>query len=160
MKHRITIEQINNYAMLFMLAVVLSSCASLQDAGVAQYSIKPFQDAAGVTRCCDVQIKNGKEIGSLKASITNTDGNFSVQLEEAGITAFQGQAIAAHVTQTALDAAAKAAVASALAPMLPMLIPAAGAALTTPGIGAAAVGAGAAIGAEKLLANPSDTSAK
>ena len=131
---------------------VLTGCASLQNAGTAEYSVKPFViDAkAGTVACCEVMVRNGKEIASVKAHVQKQGDSYTVDLEEQGVQAFQGQTIAAGVTQAAIDAAAKAAVAAALAPVLPALLPAAGAALQSGGLSAAAVGAGAVIVKDKV----------
>lgn len=130
---------------LLVAASFLAGCASLQNAGTAEYSIRPFVvDAnAGTVACCEVLVRNGKEVASVKAHISRQGDNYTVDLDEQGVRAFRGQEIAAGVTQSAIDVAAKAAVAAALAPIAPAVIPAAGAALSAPGLGAAAVGAGA-----------------
>jgi hypothetical protein len=134
-----------------LFAVVLSGCASLNNAGTAEYSVKPFTDSAGAITCCEVSVKNGKEIASLEAHISKQGDNYTVDLKEQGVMAFQGQQIAAGATQSAIDAAARIAVAAALAPIMPSLLPAAGAALASPGIGAAALGAAAGITVDKTL---------
>ncbi|MBK8399977.1 MAG: hypothetical protein IPL29_02565 [Propionivibrio sp.] len=43
------------------LALLLSGCASLQNAGTAEYSVKPFVDTAGRVLCCDVTVKTAKK---------------------------------------------------------------------------------------------------
>jgi hypothetical protein len=129
-----------------ILALSLTGCASLQYAGSADYELRPFQGADGKNVCCSVVIHNGKEIASLTAHVTKLGENYSVDLNEVGVAAFAGQKISAEALQAAVDGAVKAAIATALAPLLP----AAGAALAAPGIGAAALGAGAVIGAQKL----------
>lgn len=129
--------------------LLISGCASLQYAGNASYSVQPFKDDSGATLCCAVNVHNGKEIASLEAHITKKGDDYTVDLKEQGVAAFQGQQIAAGATQAAIDAAAKAAVAAALAPILPALAPVAGAALASPGLGAAAVGAAAVVGGQK-----------
>lgn len=138
---------------LLLLAVVLmlASCASLQYAGSADYSVKPFKDADGKVLCCAVEVHNGKEIANLEAHITKTGEDYTVDLKEQGVLAFQGQAIASGATKDAIDAAAKVAVAAAMAPVIPFLVPAASAALASGGLGAAAVGAAGVIGAQKVL---------
>lgn len=148
MKHLIAITLISILA--------LSGCASLQSAGNSSYSMKPFVVDAktGATVCCEVTVSDGKERASLTLNVTKTGDNYAFSLDEKGVAAFQGQAIAAGATKEAIDAAAKAAVAAALAPVLPALIPAAGAALASPGIGAAAVGAAGVVGAQKMLGAP------
>ena len=130
----------------------LSGCTSLQYAGTASYSVKPFADAKGVMQCCAVEVHNGKEIANLEAHIVKTGDNYTVDLKEQGVIAFQGQAIAAGATRDAITEAAKVGVAAALAPVIPLLIPAVGGVLAAPGIGAAAVGAVGVVGAQKVLA--------
>lgn len=139
-----------NYIIL-ALAAVLPGCASMQYAGTASYSVKPFADKAGNVLCCEVAVNNGKEIANLEAHIVKTpDGGYMVDLKEQGVAAFQGQALVAGATKDAIADAAKIGVAAALAPALPMLLPAAGAALASPGLGAAAVGAAGVVGVQKL----------
>ncbi|MHB8871227.1 MAG: hypothetical protein ACYC5G_02085 [Candidatus Doudnabacteria bacterium] len=132
---------------------LLTGCASLQNAGTAHYSVKPFivNRNTGEVACCEVTINNGKEISSLIAHIEKKGNDYTVDLNEQGVKAFEGQAIAAGAMKEAIDEAVKSAIAASLAPILPMLVPAAGAALASPGIGAAAVGAGAVMGGENLL---------
>lgn len=138
-------------ALAALAAFFMSGCASLQFAGTADYQVRPFRDELGATHCCEMAVHNGKEIANLKAHIQRAaDGSYTVDLEEQGVTAFQGQAIAAGAAKEAIDAAAKAAVAAAIAPVLPALLPAAGAALSSPGLGAAAVGAGAVVIKDKV----------
>lgn len=141
------------YLIITLSAAVamLSGCASMQYAGTASYSVKPFTDKAGNVACCEVAVNNGKEIANLEAHIVKTpDGGYTVDLKEQGVAAFQGQAIAAGATKEAIADAAKIGVAAALAPVLPALLPAAGAALASPGLGAAAAGAAGVIGVQKL----------
>jgi len=137
-----------------LFAAVLAGCASLNNAGTAEYSVKPFTDSAGAVTCCEVSVKNGKEIASLEAHVSKQGDNYTVDLKEQGVMAFQGQQIAAGATQSAIEAAARLAVAAALGPIMPSLLPAAGAALASPGVGAAAVGAAAGVVADKTLATP------
>ena len=133
--------------LIILGAMILAGCASLQNAGTAEYSVKPFViDATlGTVACCEVVVRNGKEIACVKARIEKRGDDYTVDLEEQGVQAFAGQAIAAGITKTALDAAARAAVASALAPLLPVLGTAAGVALASGSVPAAAAGAGAVI---------------
>ena len=135
-----------NYLILLSL-LMLSSCASLQYAGTASYSVKPIVDAKGNVICCSVDVKNGKEIANLEAHIQKDGDKYTVDLKEQGVAAFAGQAIAAGATKEAIDAAVKSALAVALAPILPALAPA----LAAPGLGAAAVGAASVIGVQKVL---------
>ncbi|MDP2026468.1 hypothetical protein [Sulfuriferula sp.] len=133
---------------LIALALMLSGCESLQYAGSADYQVRPFRDAAGKSDCCEVVIHNGKEIAQVDAHVTKDGDKYTVDLHELGVAAFAGQKISAEALQTAVDGAVKAAIALAMAP----LIPAAGAALAAPGIGAAALGAGTLYGTQKLAA--------
>ena len=137
---------------LLSLVLALTGCASLQYAGSADYSVKPFKDDKGAVLCCAVEVHNGKEIANLEAHIVKNGADYTVDLKEQGVAAFAGQAIAAGATQQAIDAAAKAAAVATLAPLAPLLIPAAGAALSSGGLGAAAVGAVGVVGAQKALA--------
>jgi hypothetical protein len=142
---------------IVVIASLLTGCASLQNAGTASYTVQPFLDQSGGAHCCSVSVLNGKEIANLEAHIHKQGDDYTVDLKEQGVVAFQGQAIAAGATQDAINAAAKAAAAAALAPYLPVLVPAAGAALSSPGIGAAAAGGAAALGARSLLASPAES---
>ncbi|MBK8401198.1 MAG: hypothetical protein IPL29_09155 [Propionivibrio sp.] len=134
-----------------LLALLLSGCASLQNAGTAEYSVKPFVDTAGRVLCCDVTVKNGKEIAFLDAHIEKRGDDYTVDLKERGVKAFEGQAISAAAMGAVLTSVQRAALASALLPLMPALLPAAGAALASPGIGAAAVGAAGAVAADRAL---------
>jgi hypothetical protein len=150
MKHYFTLVALAILA-LFM-AAGLAGCSSLNYAGVASYSVQPFKAADGSQMCCTVEVHNGKEIATLDAHITKTGNDYTVDLKEQGVLAFEGQRIAGTAAQAAIDAAARAAVATALAPLLPAMLPAAGAALSSGGLPAAAVGAGTVIGVQKVMA--------
>lgn len=135
----------------------LFGCASLQNAGTAKYKIEPFvNNVTGETICCVVTVTNGKEISNLIAHVEKKGDNYTIDLNERGVKAFEGQAIAAGAMKEAIDDAVKASVAASLAPILPMLVPVAGAALASPGIGAAAVGAGTVIGVQNLKSDKQD----
>ena len=141
-------------SILALIALMtLAGCMTLDHAGNAAYSVRPFviDDLTGETTCCEVSINNGKEIQNLTAHVVKNGDNYTVDLTEGGVTAFQGQAISAAAAQSAIDAAAKAAIAAALAPMLPALTPAAGAILSSGTTGAVVGGAALGIGANKLL---------
>ncbi|MBK8399937.1 MAG: hypothetical protein IPL29_02350 [Propionivibrio sp.] len=107
-----------------MLALLLSGCASLQNAGTAEYSVKPFVDTAGRVLCCDVTVKNGKEIAFLDAHIEKRGDDYTVDLKERGVKAFEGQAISAAAMGAVLTSVQRAALASALLPLMPALLPA------------------------------------
>ena len=138
------------HLLIIAALLALAGCASLDHAGTAAYDVRPFVDAAGAPHCCEVSVRNGKEIASLKARIEKRGDDYIVEPEPQGVQAFAGQAIAAGAQRAALDAAARAAVASALAPVLPALVPAAGAALASGGLPAAAAGAGAVIVGQEI----------
>ena len=87
----------------------LTGCQSLQFAGTAEYSIKPFATEGGKLACCEVSVKNGKEIANLEASITKTGDDYSITLKENGIAAFKGQQVSADALKTMVEAAVKAA---------------------------------------------------
>lgn len=131
--------------LLAACAMLISGCTSLQGAGIASYSVKPML-LNGEQICCEVTMLNGKEYAELKVDIVREGGKWSVHLDEKGVAAFQGQSISASAVGGVVSEAAKISVASALAPLLPMLAPA----LASPGIGAAAAGAAAAVGVQKL----------
>lgn len=106
-----------------LVALILSSCASLQYAGTASYSVRPF-DIAGQPVCCEVAIFNGKEIAILDAVIKKSGADYEVVLSQRGIKAFEGQAISAQALEASINAAVKAALiaanpVSSMAPMLP-----------------------------------------
>lgn len=125
-----------------LLALALSGCASIDNAGTASYTVRPFVIGDQAV-CCDVTIYNGKEIALLDATILKTGDNYQVHLHEEGVAAFEGQRIAAHAIDTAASSAVKAAAIGGLLVAAPMVAPALGAALSAPGLGAAAAGAGA-----------------
>jgi hypothetical protein len=127
LKHwQVKAGQIKSSAMkggALIVALILSSCASLQYAGTASYSVRPF-DIAGQPVCCEVSIFNGKEIASLDAVIKKSGADYEVVLSQRGIRAFEGQAISAQALEASINAAVKAALiaanpVSSVAPMLP-----------------------------------------
>ncbi len=106
-----------------LVALMLAGCASLQYAGTASYSVKPFE-VAGQPVCCEVSIFNGKEIASLDAVIKKSGADYEVVLSQRGIKAFEGQAISAQAMEASINAAVKAALIAAnpissVAPVLP-----------------------------------------
>jgi len=102
--------------LMFALLAALSGCASLQNAGTEKYSIEPFTDEAGKVSCCKMVFENGKEIKWMKASVRKFGNDFSMDIEQRGVTAFEGQATAASAERSALDAAGRVA-AAVLAPV-------------------------------------------
>lgn len=131
-------------------ALLLAGCASLQHAGNSSYSVAPIVTEKGAVICCRVDVRDGKERASLSLHVVKQGDNYTVDLVEQGVEAFAGQKIAAGASEAAAKTAGKVAASAALAPVLPALLPAAGAALASPGIGAAAVGAGAVILNDKV----------
>ena len=114
-------------AILFALA----GCQSLQFAGNASYTVKPFVTDAktGAAICCEVEIRDGKERASLDLHVVKSGDNYDITLSERGISAFAGQTIAAGSTKSAISAAAKAATSAALAPVAAGAVGVAGAVL-------------------------------
>lgn len=128
---------------LFPLIVLgMTGCASLNEAGTASYSMKPVLVNDKLV-CCEVVINNGKEIKLLDATVEKHGDDYQVHLHEEGVTAFDGQRVAAGAAQSAAASAVKAAAVGGLVVAAPVLGPMAGAALAAPGLGAAAAGAGA-----------------
>lgn len=107
-----------------LLMLFLSGCASLEYAGVAKYTVKPFRNDAGELLCCEVVVANGKEIGLLKTRIEKRGGDWLIELEETSVYAFEGQKIAATAASTVAKTAAAAA---ATAITAPIVLPVAGA---------------------------------
>ena len=106
-------------ALIILVAgIALTACSSLDNAGSAEYSIKPFVTDAktGKLACCELTVKNGKEIANLEASIEKTGDDYKITLKEQGVEAFRGQAISASAGKAAIEATAKAA-AAILAPI-------------------------------------------
>lgn len=118
---------------LIIIAVLslLAGCSSLQYAGNASYSVKPFitDKTSGSAICCEVVITDGKERASLDLHVVKTGDSYDITLSERGITAFAGQTIAAGATQAAIEAAAQAAASAALAPVATGAVGVAGALL-------------------------------
>lgn len=125
-----------------LLAVCVSGCASLNNAGTASYSVRPFM-VGDKPICCEVQVSNGKEIALLDATVIKRGDDWEVRLHEEGVVAFEGQRIAAGAAKNLASTAVKAVAIGGLTVAAPILEPVAGAALASPGIGAAAAGAGA-----------------
>lgn len=130
----------------FMLAALslLTGCSSINNAGTATYTVKPFVTERGEVHCCEVSVTNGKEIASLDAHIEKRGSDYTVDLKERGVMAFKGQQIAAGVATDAahLAGTATAIVGGALA--APAVASLAGAALTAGTMPAALAGAAAA----------------
>lgn len=95
---------------LLALICLLPGCASLRNAGTADYTVRPFEIAGRVV-CCEVHVRNGKEMDHLKARIVRDGDRYTVDLEQSGVSAFGGQAIAAGVVSEAVSSAIRAGVA-------------------------------------------------
>ena len=91
--------------LVLLFALVLSACASMHYAGVAEYTVRPIV-VADRTICCEVSIKNGKEYASLKASVQKTGDNYTVTLDEQAVQAFAGQKVSAEAIKNAAESAA------------------------------------------------------
>lgn len=87
-----------------LFALLAAGCASLQHAGMAEYSVKPVI-VEGKAICCEVLVKNGKEYAALKAHVQKSGDDYSVDLDEQAVSAFPGQKTAAGVAGKAVDAA-------------------------------------------------------
>jgi len=84
--------------LVLMLIFLLVGCASLNNAGTASYTVRPFAAGDGSLHCCEVIVNNGKEIAALDARIEAHPGShYIVELHERGVAAFAGQKIAADV---------------------------------------------------------------
>lgn len=113
---------------LILLALAsLSGCASVQNAGVASYSVRPIV-LDGKAVCCEVSVHNGKEYAVLDAVIIKRGEDYEVRLHEEAVRAFKGQELAGNAATSTATAAAKAATAIMVAPAVA-------------GVGTAAIGA-------------------
>ena len=92
--------------LILLAALTLAACASIQTAGIASYSIRPFvvDAASGAVACCELSVQNGKEFASLEAHIEKKGENYVVDLKEQGVKAFPGQRISAGAAGSAIDA--------------------------------------------------------
>lgn len=127
------------HAILALIVLALTGCASLNQAGTASYTIKPML-IDGRTVCCEVAVINGKQYSSLDATLIKTGDDYTVTLSERGVEAFRGQEIAAGAAASAGKAALKAAAIGGAVLIAPIAAPAVGAAAV--GAGALAVGQG------------------
>jgi hypothetical protein len=138
-------------AALMLAVLALAGCASLDNAGSARYSVRPFM-AGDRAICCEVAISNGKEIALLDATVIKRGDDYEVHLHEEGVAAFDGQRIAAGAARDAATVAAKAAAIGGAVLIAPIAAPALGAVMASGTLGAAAVGAGAAVLVDKAAA--------
>jgi hypothetical protein len=136
---------------LLLALLALSGCASLNNAGTASYSVRPFM-AGERAMCCEVTISNGKEIALLDATIIKSGDDYQVHLHEEGVVAFEGQRIAAGAAkQLAADAVKAAAIGGAVL-IAPIAAPAVGAVMASGTLGAAAAGVGTGVLINKAVA--------
>lgn len=131
---------------------LLSGCSSLQNAGMAEYTVTPVFPKVGPP-AYTIKIINGKQIAKLDAKVTKTGQNYSISLHELGIQAFKGQQISATALQSAVHAGVVSALIAAGVMVAPAAAPLIGAMGTT-GLGAAALGGVGVLGAQKLLTTP------
>lgn len=129
--------------------VSLAGCASLDHAGTASYSVKPFVTDKGEVHCCEVTVTNGKEIASLDAHIEKKGADYTIDLKERGVVAFRGQEIAAGAAHEAAKLATTAALVAGGVLAAPALVPVVGAAMAAGTLPAAAVGAAVGAGTAK-----------
>lgn len=127
---------------VLLIAVAVTGCASLNQAGTSSLSITPVM-VNNKPQGWALDVKDGKQYASIDVSATKTGDDYSLHLSARGVEAFKGQEIAAGAAKTAATDAVKAAAVGGLVVAAPVLGPMAGAALAEPGLGAAAAGAGA-----------------
>lgn len=87
--------------------LILNAC-TFTSAGMASYSIRPFNDGAGKTVCCEVKVENGKEYATLHAKVKKVGEDWEVELDEVGVAAFKGQELTTGVVTAVADAVVKA----------------------------------------------------
>jgi len=91
---------------LVSLLTILAGCSSLNMAGTSHYSIKPFHDAGGKLACCVIDIKSGKPVKEVAASVTmGKAGIMYINLIEKGVQSVDSQKVAAGVASEAIKAA-------------------------------------------------------
>ena len=101
---------------LMLSLLPLAACSSLQNAGMAEYTVKPMV-IDKQTVCCEVSVKNGKEYASLKAKVVKNGDDYSVELEEQAVQAFAGQQKAADTFGKAVETAGTLGTAVLVAPV-------------------------------------------
>lgn len=80
---------------LLLAVLLLSGCSSLQNAGTSEYMVRPFK-IGEETLCCEVSIKNGKELHRMTAKIVKKGDDYTIDIDMQGVTAFKGQSISAE----------------------------------------------------------------
>lgn len=129
-------------SILILVALSLSGCASLNNAGTSSLSITPVM-VDNKPQGWALDVRDGKQYASIDVTAAKVGDDYSLHLSARGVEAFRGQEIASAAGQTLASDAAKVAAVGGLVVAAPVLAPAAGAALAAPGLGAAAAGAGA-----------------
>jgi hypothetical protein len=76
-------------------AVALAGCASISDAGHADYSVRVVKDTAGKPAAYDLQVKDGKEFEGRQIQFQAKGDAVSLTVVEGESKAFKGQAIGA-----------------------------------------------------------------
>lgn len=71
---------------LFLVWTATPGCSLIEgNAGQARYSMEPVIHGDQIV-CCKVDIRNAKDIGKVKASVTKLeDGTYEISLEEEGV---------------------------------------------------------------------------
>jgi len=108
-----------------LMLPLLTGCTSLQYAGVAHYTVKPFEIKEDVV-CCEVILINGKEIDRIDVTVKKMGSDYTVTLKEWNVNAFEGQEIAADAATATASTVGKVTAGVLLAPTV---VPAAGAVL-------------------------------
>lgn len=135
---------------LLVTIIALTGCQSLQYAGSSHYRIRQVVDFNGKTGF-DIDVKNGKEIASVKAHLVKDGEKIEIDLEETGVAAFAGQQIAADALKLTIEQAAKVAAAAAVAAAMPAALPLVGGALAGGGLPAVLIGGGGALAVEHAI---------
>ncbi len=148
---RIILIALAAYAVFF-----LAGCKTLNSSGYSSFDATPYviNPATGETACCSVHVVSGKEYSTLTAHVSkSSDGSISVDLNENGTKAFQGQQIAGNVAENATNVAKTAALTAGAVLIAPFAIPAGAAAFggvaASGTLGAVAAGTGVGIGLDK-----------
>ncbi|MCX4155009.1 MULTISPECIES: hypothetical protein [Paraburkholderia] len=89
--------------LLLLAPLLLGACASLWYAGESDYAVT-LPDGVVVT------IHSGKQEQSVNAAFVQTPSGYVITLQETGVEAFKGQAVAAGAASDAVGAATTAVV--------------------------------------------------
>ena len=88
---------------LLPLIALVAGCSSLDQAGVSEYRVKPFIDSKGDVYCCDVDVRNGKQMASVDAVVIKDKDKYTVIIQQRGVEAFTGQASSANVLKDVVN---------------------------------------------------------